>query len=104
MVLSFSGVKSGEKLSPEKEYTLYFKVASAPSVTIEHVIGKPVEEAQATLSAQGVAVIAVQRSTIGMSEEELAQIKEGIVVEVDPPEGTNYEQNGSSNCITLYYY
>ena len=104
VVLSFSGVKSGEKLSPEKEYTLYFKVASAPSVTIEHVIGKPVEEAQATLSAQGVAVIAVQRSTIGMSEEELAQIKEGIVVEVDPPEGTNYEQNGSSNCITLYYY
>lgn len=104
VILSFSGARSGDKLSPEKDYTLYFKVASAPSVTISDVIGKPVEEAQAALSKQGVAVIAVQRSTIGMSEEELAQIKEGIVVEVDPPEGTKYEQDGSSNCITLYYY
>lgn len=103
-ILSFHGAAIADKLSPEKAYTLYFQVASAPSVTIENVVGKPVEEAKAMLSESGVAVIAVQRSTIGMSEEELAELTKGIVVEVDPVEGTKYEQDGSSNCITLYYY
>jgi len=103
-ILSFSGAKSGDKLSPDAKITLFFKVASAPSVKIEGVIGKPVAEAQEMLASYGVAVITMQRTTIGMSKEEIEQIEKGVVVEVDPPEGTKYEQDGSSNCITLYYY
>ncbi len=104
VILAQSGANIGDKLSPEKEITIYFQVAKAPSVTISGVIGMPIDEALALLDASGVAVVSMQRSTIGMSEEEIAAIKKGIVVEVDPPEGTQYVQDGSSNCITLYYY
>ncbi len=104
VILAQSGANIGDKLSPEKEITIFFQVAKAPSVTISGVIGMPIDEALALLDASGVAVVSMQRSTIGMSEEEIAAIKKGIVVEVDPPEGTQYVQDGSSNCITLYYY
>ncbi len=104
VILAQSGANIGDKLSPEKEITIFFQVAKAPSVTISGVIGMPIDEALALLDASGVAVVSMQRSTIGMSEEEISAIKKGIVVEVDPPEGTQYVQDGSSNCITLYYY
>ncbi len=104
VILAQSGANIGDRLSPEKEITIFFQVAKAPSVTISGVIGMPIDEALALLDASGVAVVSMQRSTIGMSEEEIAAIKKGIVVEVDPPEGTQYVQDGSSNCITLYYY
>lgn len=104
VILSQSGATIGEKLSPEKSLTLFFQVAKAPSVEISGIIGMPVEEALKRLDETGVAVVSMQRSTIGMSDEEIAQLKKGVVVEVDPPEGTQYVQEGSSNCITLYYY
>lgn len=104
VILAQSGANIGDKLSPEKEITIFFQVAKAPSVTISGVIGMPIDEALALLDASGVAVVSMQRSTIGMSEEEISAIKKGIVVEVDPLEGTQYVQDGSSNCITLYYY
>lgn len=104
VILSQSGAAIGEKLSPEKTVTLFFQVAKAPSVTISGIIGMPIDEALALLDESGVAVVSMQRSTIGMSDEEIAALQKGVVVEVDPPEGTKYVQDGSSNCITLYYY
>ena len=104
VILSQSGATVGEKLSPEKSITLFFQVAKAPSVTISGIIGMPVEQALKQLDEAGVAVVSMQRSTIGMSDEEIAALEKGVVVEVDPPEGTQYVQDGSSNCITLYYY
>lgn len=103
-ILSQSGVAIDTKLSPEDEVTIYFEVAKAASVVIPSVIGKPVDEVLEQLSATGVAVIKIPRSKAGLSEEELEQLVEGVVVEVDPVEGTNYVQDGSNNCITLYYY
>lgn len=104
VILAQSGADIGEKLSPEKSVTLFFRVAKAPQVTISGIVGMPIEEALAQLDAEGVAVVSMQRSTIGMSDEEIAELTKGVVVEVDPPEGTEYVQDGSSNCITLYYY
>lgn len=104
-ILGQSGADIGSKLSPEKKLTIYFKVAAAPSVTIPDVIGMPVEEAHTMLDAYGVAVIRVPKQTIGMSEEEIANLKKGVVVEVDPPVGTKYVQDDNwANTITLYYY
>lgn len=103
-IISQSGVDIDSKQSPEEEITIYFEVASAASVVIPSVLGRPVDEVLEELSATGVAVIKIQRSKVGLSEEELEALQEGVVVEVDPIEGTKYVQDGSNNCITLYYY
>lgn len=104
VILSQSGVQIGEKLEPDAEVHLRFEVAKAPSLTIEKVVGMPVESAKALLETSKVAVVCVQKQTIGMSEEEINALEKGVVIEVDPPEGTLYTQNGSENYITLYYY
>lgn len=103
-ILSQSGAEVSEKYEPDKEVSLHFQVAKAPSLTIEHVIGMPIDSAKALLETSKVAVVCVQKQTIGMSEEEINALEKGVVVEVDPPEGTFYTQNGSENYITLYYY
>ncbi len=103
-ILSQSGAEINEKCEPDTEVTLHFQVAKAPSLTIEHVIGMPIDSAKALLETSKVAVVCVQKQTIGMSEEEINALEKGVVVEVDPPEGTFYTQNGSENYITLYYY
>lgn len=104
VILEQNGPKIGDKLSPEKEVTIFFKVAKAPSLTIPDLIGEEIEEAKAQLESYGVYVVLYQRPTVGMSEEEIAALETGVVVEVDPPKGTEYKQDGSSNWITLYYY
>ncbi len=103
-ILEQSGPKIGDKLSPEKEVTIFFKVAKAPSLTIPDLIGEEIEAAKAKLESYGVYVVLYQRPTVGMSEEEIKALETGVVVEVDPPKGTEYKQDGSSNWITLYYY
>lgn len=104
VILEQSGPTIGDKLSPEKEITVFLKVAKAPSLTIPDVIGQDVETAKERLESYGVYVVLYQRPTVGMSEEEIAALETGVVVEVDPPKGTEYKQDGSSNWITLYYY
>lgn len=104
IILEQSGAVIGDKLSPEKEITLFLKVAKAPSITIPDVIGEDVDSAKERLESYGVYVVLYQRPTVGMSEEEIAALETGVVVEIDPPKGTEYKQDGSSNWITLYYY
>lgn len=104
IILEQSGPTIGDKLSPEKEITVFLKVAKAPSLTIPDVIGEDVQTAKEHLESYGVYVVLYQRPTVGMSEEEIAALETGVVVEVDPPKGTEYKQDGSSNWITLYYY
>lgn len=104
IILEQSGPTIGDKLSPEKEITVFLKVAKAPSLTIPDVIGENVETAKERLESYGVYVVLYQRPTVGMSDEEIAALETGVVVEVDPPKGTEYKQDGSSNWITLYYY
>lgn len=103
-ILQQSGVEIGAQLSPEKAVTIYFTVASAPKITIPDLIGTNIDEAYDTLDAQGVVAIRVQLPTVGMSEEELAQIEKGVVVRIDPEVGTVYVQDGVDNTIKLYYY
>lgn len=103
-ILEQSGVEIDAQLSPEKAVTIYFTIASAPTLTIPDVIGKDIQQAYQELDAYGVMVIQVQLPTVGMSEEELAQLEKGVVVKVDPEVGSTYVQNGVENTIKLYYY
>ena len=62
-----------------------------------------IDDAIAKLKAMGLKVITSQKSTVDFTEEELASLQKGVVVDSDPKEGTLYTQDGNS-VITLYYY
>lgn len=94
----------GEKMDSSKEVVFSFVVAKTPMVKIENVIGLSVEEAKRQLDSYGVAVVTIKKSVIGMSEDEIKNLKKGVVVEVDPKEGSVFVQDGTTNYITLYYY
>ena len=102
-ILSQSGEEIGTKMDPAKTYTIHFKIVSEPEIAIKDIIGMEIESAAQQLRDLGAAVVLSEKLTVGMSEEELAAIKKGVVIEVDPAEGTTYVQSGS-NVITLYYY
>lgn len=99
-----SGWEKGDRIDPEKGGTLAFEVADYPQFTIDASLkGMPIEEAAEKLRAQGAKVITSRKSTLELSEEELAAIETGVVVESDPAIGTLYTQDESS-VITLFYY
>lgn len=103
-ILKQSGWEKGDRIDPEKGGTLAFEVADYPQFTIDASLkGMPIEEAAEKLRAQGAKVITSRKSTLELSEEELAAIETGVVVESDPAIGTLYTQDESS-VITLFYY
>lgn len=103
-ILSQSGLKTGTKLDPNKDYTFHVVVSDHMKFTIEGIIGLPVEDAVKKISAAtGVDPVSRQLSTDELSEEELAEIKKGVVVDIDPSEGSQYVQNGETY-ITISYY
>ena len=71
---------------------------------IEGIIGLPYQEAVALIEEKtGVKPVLEQLDASDLSEEEKAKIKPGVVVEVDPKEGTAYTQDGES-VITIRFY
>ena len=103
-ILAQSGIDIGEKLDPEKEYTLNVTVSEHMQYVIEGIIGLPYQEAVALIEEKtGVKPVLEQLDASDLSEEEKAKIKPGVVVEVDPKEGTAYTQDGES-VITIRFY
>lgn len=101
-----SGLEIGEKLDPDKEYTLKVTVSQLMSWKIEGVVGKTAEEAIALIKEKtGVYPISDERSYDALSEEEQKTIKKGVVTDVDPGEGTEYvQQMEDPNFITIRFY
>ena len=86
-----SGLEIGEKLDPDKEYTLKITVSQLMSWKIEGVVGKTAEEAIALIKEKtGILPVSDERSYDDLSEEEQKTIKKGVVTDVDPAEGTVY--------------
>lgn len=103
-ILSQSGLDIGEKLDPEKAYTLNVMVSDYMQFKIENIIGMNVDDAIALISEKtGVEPVRRQLSIDDLNEEEAEKAKTGVVVDVDPAEGTWYVQN-SENTITISYY
>ncbi len=102
-ILSQSGLKRGKKIDPSKPYTITLEISMYPQVTISGIKGMKIDDAIAKLKAMGLKVITSQKSTVDFTEEELANLQKGVVVDSDPKEGTLYTQDGNS-VITLYYY
>lgn len=103
-ILKQSGWKAGAKIDPENAGTLTLEVASYPQFTIEESLkGMPIDEAAEKLRSLGAKVITSRKSTLDLSEEEIAELKTGVVVESDPVIGTFYTQD-EEKVITLFYY
>mgnify|MGYP000211226615 FL=1 len=100
-----SGLEIGEKLDPDKEYTLKITVSQLMSWKIEGVVGKTAEEAIALIKEKtGILPVSDERSYDDLSEEEQKTIKKGVVTDVDPAEGTEYvQQMENPNVITIRF-
>lgn len=97
-IIEQSGISVGEKLDPDKVYELKLVVTQSVSFKIEGFVGKRVEEVKAMLEEKGISPVL---HAMPLPEGETAE--SGVVVKVDPQEGSWYTQEGD-NVITLYYY
>lgn len=97
------GHQKGDKLDPDKAETISFTVTAKPTMKLENIVGKKVEDVTKELSEKGFVVVSSPLSTSELSEEELKKIKYGVVISCDPAEGTQYTQEGEAY-IMLYYY
>ena len=107
-IVEQSGVEIGEKLDPDKQVTINVTVSDLMTFKIEGIVGLPVAEAATKLrgASGGVDPILYAMSMDSLSDEEKAKVKEGVVVKVDPAEGTQFVQEIGSDAqlITIYYY
>lgn len=92
VILEQSGLAPGLRIDPSELETIRFVVSTYPTLTIdESYIGMDIDEAKEALNNQGMAVLT--RNVYGTQE----------VIDIDPPVGTTYTQEGSDSVITLYY-
>lgn len=97
-IIEQSGIAVGERLDPDKVYEIKFVVTQNVSFKIEGFVGKRVEEAKMMLEEKGITPV-----LHAMPLPENETVESGVVVKVDPQEGSWYTQEGD-NVITLYYY
>ena len=97
------GHQKGDKLDPDKTETITFTVTAKPTMKLENIVGRKVEDVTKELGEKGFVVVSSPLSTSELSEEELKTIKYDVVISCDPAEGTQYTQEGEAY-IMLYYY
>ncbi|MGB4985072.1 MAG: PASTA domain-containing protein, partial [Erysipelotrichaceae bacterium] len=97
------GLNKDDKINPNQQYELVLYVAANPNFIVPNVIGKDVDLAVQQITNLGGKVKKVQLSTEGLSEDEIKNIKNNIVIKMDPESGNKYTQT-SDNEIKLYYY
>lgn len=105
-IIEQSGLNINDKLDPEETNTLNVTVSQLMTFTIADIVGKPVDEVRELVKEKtGVYPLEDARSYDLLSEEEKQTIQKGVVVEVDPEEGTEYTQQvDDPNFITIRYY
>lgn len=92
VILSQRGLEPGQRIDPASEQTIEFIVSTYPTMVIdESYIGMDVEKAKEDLNNKGMAVMT--REIYGSDQ----------VIDIDPPVGTLYTQEGSDSVITLYH-
>lgn len=91
IILEQKKLNPGDRIDPDAKETIEFVVSSSPSITIsEELIGMDATEAKTYLNDMGIAVRLVP-SGYGTS-----------VIDVYPPVGSEYVQDGTDNVVTLY--
>lgn len=96
IILKQKKLKPGDRIDPDSTAEILFIVAKSPTVKItKDLIGMDVEDAKEKLNEQGIAVV-----LSGINGD---NTQSGVVVDVDPPVGSTYTQEGSDSVVTLYY-
>lgn len=87
-IIRQEGKKEGDKVNPSIYTEILFTVAQAPRLTMVDVIGWDAAEAKVMLESLGfkAEITLLDRSTL--TEEELAEIEEGKVVDQNPKKDT----------------
>lgn len=99
-VIEQKGLEKGMKIDPSQPLTITLTVTESVAFQIENIVGQKVEDVKAMLKDKGIIPVLIQMEIPNDKDEE---IKEGVVMRVEPSEGSWYVQEGS-NTITLYYY
>lgn len=94
IILEQNGLKPGDRIDPDAGETISFTVSQYPTITLDaSLIGMDVSEAKDYLNSLGAAVMLVQSGYSGSN----------LVVDVWPPVGSEYTQEGTDSVVTLYY-
>lgn len=94
----------GEMFNPNTSSSIRLIYASYPEITIpQGIVGMPIEDAVKELEDLKVQVLTSNLDTAGLSDNEIANLKTGVVISVDPQEGDTYTQQ-EDNYVILYYY
>lgn len=104
MVTRQEGIEPGTLYNPAAtgELILYFQPYL--SVTIpDDIIGKPLNDAKEQLEGMNVRVDVRNRDTAGMSQQEIDELKFGVVISSEPSPGSTYVQR-ENNYVVLFYY
>lgn len=97
-VVEQSGLEEGQKIDPYQPLSITLTVTESVAFQIENMVGQKVEDIKQMLQDRGITPVLIQ-----MEIPEDEEIEEGVVMRVEPQEGSWYVQEGS-NTITLYYY
>lgn len=103
VVVEQSGMKIGDKLDPNKKYTIKLTVASYPNFSMDNYTGMGVNNAKSELEKLGAHVQLKELDKEELSKKEKNKVKTGVVVKQSTPPGAFYEQKGD-NIVILYYY
>lgn len=91
-ILSQEGLPPGSRIDPSALQTIHFTISAYPTLLIDDsYLGMNIDEAKELLNAKGIAVLT--RNIYGTDE----------VIDIDPPIGTWYTQEGSDSVLTLYH-
>lgn len=101
-VIAQSGLEVGQKIDPEQVLTMTLTVTESVAFKIENIVGQKVEDVTTSLQQKGITPVLIQME-LPNDDEKDEEIKKGVVMRVEPQEGSWYVQEGS-NTITLYYY
>ena len=97
-IVEQSGLEEGQKIDPYQPLSITLTVTESVAFQIENMVGQKVEDIKQMLQDRGITPVLIQ-----MEIPEDEEIEEGVVMRVEPQEGSWYVQEGS-NTITLYYY
>ena len=99
-VVAQSGLEKGTKIDPSQPLTITLTVTESVAFEIENIVGQKLEDVKAMLENKGITPVLIQME---LPTDEDEKVEEGVVIRVEPQEGSWYVQEGS-NTITLYYY
>ncbi|MDD7280962.1 Stk1 family PASTA domain-containing Ser/Thr kinase [Floccifex sp.] len=95
IILEQKGLKMGQRIDPDANETITFVVSDYPTITItKDLLGRDVNYVKEELNEMGIAVV----TRPGVSNPLYF-----TVIDIDPPVGSTYTQEGTDSVVTLYY-